>query len=37
MAEKLFPTARLEAFPDGVLAVVITIMVFELKVPSLLE
>jgi uncharacterized membrane protein len=33
MAEKLFPTTRLEAFSDGVLAVVITIMVLELKVP----
>lgn len=33
MTEKLFPTTRLEAFSDGVLAVVITIMVLELKVP----
>ena len=33
MAERLFPTTRLEAFSDGVLAVVITIMVLELKVP----
>ncbi len=33
MLEKLFPTTRLEAFSDGVLAVVITIMVLELKVP----
>lgn len=33
MAEKLYPTTRLEAFSDGVLAVVITIMVLELKVP----
>jgi uncharacterized membrane protein len=31
--EGLFPTTRLEAFSDGVLAVVITIMVLELKVP----
>jgi uncharacterized membrane protein len=30
---KLFPTTRLEAFSDGVLAVIITIMVLELKVP----
>lgn len=28
------PTARLEAFSDGVIAVIITIMVLELKVPS---
>lgn len=33
MSERLFPTTRLEAFSDGVLAVVITIMVLELKVP----
>ena len=33
MLEKLFPTTRLEAFSDGVLAVIITIMVLELKVP----
>jgi uncharacterized membrane protein len=33
MPEKLFATTRLEAFSDGVLAVVITIMVLELKVP----
>jgi TMEM175 potassium channel family protein len=33
MSEKLFPTTRLEAFSDGVLAVIITIMVLELKVP----
>jgi uncharacterized membrane protein len=33
MPEKLFPTTRLEAFSDGVLAVIITIMVLELKVP----
>jgi uncharacterized membrane protein len=33
MAEKRYPTTRLEAFSDGVLAVVITIMVLELKVP----
>ncbi len=31
--ERLFPTTRLEAFSDGVLAVIITIMVLELKVP----
>ncbi|MGI8761124.1 MAG: TMEM175 family protein [Jatrophihabitantaceae bacterium] len=28
------PTSRLEAFSDGVLAVIITIMVLELKVPA---
>jgi len=28
------PTSRLEAFSDGVLAIVITIMVLELRVPS---
>jgi uncharacterized membrane protein len=33
MPEKQFPTTRLEAFSDGVLAVIITIMVLELKVP----
>ncbi len=33
MPEKLFPTNRLEAFSDGVLAVIITIMVLELKIP----
>jgi uncharacterized membrane protein len=33
MPEKLFPTTRLEALSDGVLAVIITIMVLELKVP----
>jgi uncharacterized membrane protein len=33
MNEKVFPTTRLEAFSDGVLAVIITIMVLELKVP----
>jgi uncharacterized membrane protein len=33
MAEKLYTTTRLEAFSDGVLAVIITIMVLELKVP----
>ena len=34
MPEQLFPTTRLEAFSDGVLAVIITIMVLELKVPT---
>ena len=34
MAEQLFPTTRLEAFSDGVIAVIITIMVLELKVPQ---
>lgn len=33
MQEKRFPTTRLEAFSDGVLAVIITIMVLEMKVP----
>ena len=34
MAHKLSSPARLEAFSDGVIAVIITIMVLELKVPS---
>src|SRR5487761_375544 len=29
----MMPTTRLEAFSDGVLAIIITIMVLELKVP----
>ncbi len=33
MPADLFPKTRLEAFSDGVLAVIITIMVLELKVP----
>ncbi|MBV8570827.1 MAG: DUF1211 domain-containing protein, partial [Acidobacteriaceae bacterium] len=33
MPEKSPSTARLEAFSDGVIAVIITIMVLELKVP----
>ena len=33
MPERHFPTTRLEAFTDGVLAIVLTIMVLELKVP----
>lgn len=28
------PTSRMEAFSDGVLAIIITIMVLELKVPQ---
>ena len=34
MPEKPPSTARLEAFSDGVIAVIITIMVLELKVPT---
>jgi len=34
MAEKIMGPARLEAFSDGVLAVIITIMVLDLKVPA---
>jgi uncharacterized membrane protein len=34
MADSQLTTARLEAFSDGVIAVIITIMVLELKVPS---
>lgn len=34
MPDKAPSTARLEAFSDGVIAVIITIMVLELKVPS---
>jgi len=30
-------TTRLEAFSDGVLAIIITIMVLELKVPHTVE
>ena len=30
-------TTRLEAFSDGVLAIIITIMVLELKVPHAVE
>jgi uncharacterized membrane protein len=33
MSHRIFTTARLEAFSDGVIAVIITIMVLELKVP----
>jgi uncharacterized membrane protein len=33
MTEQLSSTSRLEAFSDGVIAVIITIMVLELKVP----
>jgi uncharacterized membrane protein len=33
MADQLSSTSRLEAFSDGVIAVIITIMVLELKVP----
>jgi uncharacterized membrane protein len=36
MSDRLTPS-RLEAFSDGVIAVIITIMVLELKVPSLAE
>jgi uncharacterized membrane protein len=34
MVKKLESTSRLEAFSDGVIAVIITIMVLELKVPA---
>jgi uncharacterized membrane protein len=34
MADQLASTSRLEAFSDGVIAVIITIMVLELKVPQ---
>jgi uncharacterized membrane protein len=34
MAHHVFPPSRLEAFSDGVIAVIITIMVLELKVPQ---
>lgn len=34
MDDQLSSTSRLEAFSDGVIAVIITIMVLELKVPS---
>ena len=33
MAEKPMTTGRLEAFSDGVIAIIVTIMVLELKVP----
>ena len=33
-AENAFSKARLEAFSDGVLAVIITIMVLELRAPA---
>ena len=35
MAEQSLSPARLEAFSDGVIAVIITIMVLELKVPAI--
>jgi len=34
MAERIMGPARLEAFSDGVIAIIITIMVLELKVPT---
>ena len=34
MAESGFSRARLEAFSDGVIAVIITIMVLDLKAPA---
>jgi uncharacterized membrane protein len=37
MAQDRLSPARLEAFSDGVIAVIITIMVLELKVPSVAE
>jgi uncharacterized membrane protein len=33
MSERIMGTVRLEAFSDGVIAIIITIMVLELKVP----
>jgi uncharacterized membrane protein len=33
MSHRVFSTVRLEAFSDGVIAVIITIMVLELKIP----
>lgn len=36
MSDRLTPS-RLEAFSDGVIAVIITIMVLELKIPTLIE
>jgi hypothetical protein len=35
MAQEAPSTARLEAFSDGVIAVIITVMVLEIKVPHL--
>lgn len=32
---KLIPTNRIESFSDGVIAIIITIMVFDLKVPEI--
>ena len=37
MAANQLTPARMEAFSDGVIAVIITIMVLELKIPTLLE
>jgi uncharacterized membrane protein len=34
VAEKQMTTARMEAFSDGVIAIIVTIMVLELKVPA---
>jgi uncharacterized membrane protein len=34
VAEKQMTTARMEAFSDGVIAIIVTIMVLELKVPE---
>jgi uncharacterized membrane protein len=34
MTDRIMGTARLEAFSDGVIAILITIMVLELKVPA---
>jgi uncharacterized membrane protein len=34
MTDKQLPTARIEAFSDGVIAIIITVMLLELKLPT---